>query len=178
MGPAIAIANLVTRTAWGALPAKARTPQRPEAVRFLVVHYSAMDADEQAAHRNCAGRVRGIQRYHMTSDQLTPGGASDIGYSWVVCKHGYVFKARGFRVLPAATGGANSFTQAVCFLGNDSAGRDDVTPKGRAAIREVLAFLERNAPNLEGVRGHRDFGSTTCPGAELYAFVKRLDSEL
>ena len=137
-----------------------------------------MDADERNRHSECAARVRGIQRYHMTSDQLTPGGASDIGYSWLVCKHGYVFKGRGFRVMPAATGGANSFTQAVCFLGNDSAGRDDVTQKGRQAIREVLAFLQRNAPNLEGVRGHRDFGATSCPGAELYAFSRRLDAEL
>jgi hypothetical protein len=147
-------------------------------VRFLVVHYSAMDADERDRHSECSARVRGIQRYHMTSDQLTPGGASDIGYSWLVCKHGYVFKGRGFRVIPAATGGANSYTQAVCFLGNDSVGRDDVTPKGRQAIREVLAFLQRNAPNLEGVRGHRDFGSTRCPGDELYRFVKLLDAEL
>lgn len=174
----MAIANLVTRKEWGAVAPKSRTPQAPEAVRFLVIHYSAMDADEQALHRNCAARVRGIQRYHMTSDQLTPGGAADIGYSFLVCKHGWVFKGRGFRVMPAATGGANSYTQAVCFLGNDTAGRDDVTPKGREAIREVLAFLKRNAKNLEGVRGHRDFGSTSCPGAELYAFARKLDSEL
>lgn len=172
------IANLVTRREWDAAPPKSRVPQSPDAVRFLVVHYSAMDADEQALHRNCAGRVRGIQRYHMTSDQLTPGGAADIGYSWVVCKHGWVFKGRGWRVLPAATGGANSYTVAVCFLGNDTANRDDVTPAGRKAIREVLAFVKRNGKNLQGVRGHRDFGSTSCPGAELYAFVQRLDREL
>ena len=172
------IRNLVTRTQWGALPAKSRTPQRPDAVRFLVVHYSAMDADEQALHRNCASRVRAIQRYHMTSDQLAPGGASDIGYTWVVCKHGYVFKGRGWRVMPAATGGANAFTVAVCFLGNDTVGRDDVTDKGRRAIRSVLEFCLRNAPRLEGVRGHRDFGSTACPGNELYRLVKQLDLEV
>ena len=172
------IERLVTRQAWGAVPARGFTPQRPEAVRFLVVHYSAMLADQRELHAECAMRVRGIQRYHMTSDQLAPGGASDIGYAWLVCRHGYVFKGRGFRRMPAATGGANSFTQAVCFLGGDKAGRDDVTPKGRAAIREVLAFLQRNAPRLEGVRGHRDYGATSCPGNELYAFVGRLDAEL
>lgn len=172
------IANLVTRKAWGAVPPKDRNAQDPAAVRFLVIHYSAMNADEREKHAECAARVRSIQRYHMTSDQLIPGGAADIGYSWLVCKHGYVFKGRGLRVRPAATGGANSFTQAVCFLGNDTAGRDDVTPKGRAAIRQVLAFLQRNCRNLEGVRGHRDFGSTACPGAELYAFARELDGEL
>lgn len=159
------------------MPAKARTPQNPAAVRFLVVHYSAMNADERELHAECAARVRGIQRYHMTSDQLTPGGASDIGYSWLVCRHGYVFKGRGWRVMPAATGGANSYTVAVCFLGNDTAGRADATPAARGAITHVAEFVRRNAPNFEGIRGHRDFGATTCPGDELYAFLQRLDAD-
>jgi hypothetical protein len=30
---------------------------------------------------------------------------------------------------------------------------------------------------LSGVRGHRDFMSTTCPGDELAAFARRLDRE-
>lgn len=174
----MAIPRLVTRAGWKALPPKARTPQAPADVELLVVHYSGMDADEQDAHANCAGRVRGIQRFHMTSDQLAPGGASDIGYSWLVCRHGYVFKGRGWRVRPAATRGANAISVAVCFLGNDSAGRRDVTPAARQAIREVLAFVRRNAPNLEHVRGHRDFNPTACPGDELYSFVRELDEEL
>jgi len=173
----IRIRNLVTRKEWGARPPSAITPLAPAAVRFLVVHYSAMDADERRRHSECAARVRGIQRYHQTSDQLAPGGAADVGYNWLVCRHGYVFVGRGWRRRSAATGPANGFSVAVCFLGNDSAGRDDVTPRGRRAIRDVLAFCERNAPNLEGVRGHRDFMSTSCPGDELYAFVHRLNRE-
>ena len=61
---------------------------------------------------------------------------------------------------------------------SDRAGRRDVTPAAREAYRSLVRFCSRNAPNLEGVRGHRDCGSTTCPGAELYAFVQVLDSEL
>lgn len=169
------IPKLVTREEWGALSPAAVTSLPAAAIRFLVVHYSAMDADERDDHAECAGRVRGIQRYHMTSDQLTPGGASDIAYNWLVCRHGYVFKGRGFAVRSAATGPANGFTVAVCFLGNDSAGRADVTPLARRALRDLLVFVDRNAPNLEGVRGHRDFMSTSCPGDELYGFVRVLD---
>lgn len=170
-----AIRNRVPRSKWGARPRKCRTPQAPAVVRYLVVHYSAMDADEQDEHANCAARVRGIQRYHQESDQLAPGGACDIGYTWLVCRHGYTFVGRGWRTLPAATGAANAYTVAVCFLGNDTPGRRDVTPEARAAIRDLRGWVREHAPNFEGVRGHRDFMSTSCPGDELYALVRALN---
>lgn len=170
--------HLVTRRQWGARPPRAIVRQSASAVRFLVVHYSAMLADAQDDHAKCGPRVLAIQRYHMTSDQLTPGGASDIGYTWLVCRHGFVFKGRGWGRRPAATGGANSYTVAACFLGGDRANRRDVTPAAREAYRELVRFCRRNGPNLEGVRGHRDFMQTTCPGAELYRFCKLLDAEL
>lgn len=163
------IAKLVTRSAWGARPPKAVVALPPERVRYLVVHYSAANADEQALHRNCAARVRGIQAFHMDSR-----GWNDIAYNWLVCKHGYVFRGRGWRVKSAATGAANAYTVAVCFLGDDTAGRDDVTASGRAAIRQVFAFMLRNTTHPFAVRGHRDFMATSCPGDELYAFARGL----
>lgn len=162
--------DVVTRKDWGARRPRGTPPLAPEAVEFLVVHYSAADADEQALHRNCAGRVRGIQNYHMDHN-----GWADIAYHWLVCKHGYVFRGRGWRTMGAATYGANSRTVAVCFLGDDTAGRDDVTAAGRDAIATLWEFVQRNAPNVQGVRGHRDFYNTACPGDELYRYVQRLD---
>ncbi len=171
------IARLVTRRQWGARPPRYVVRLAPELVRFLVLHYSGMDADEQADHANCAGRVRGIQRYHTSPTPQDPTKPwADIAYNWIVCKHGYVFRGRGWLARSAATGPANGFSVAVCFLGDDSAGRDDVTELGRDAIREVLAFVKRNAPNLEGVRGHRDFMSTTCPGDQLARFAHSLNA--
>jgi hypothetical protein len=167
--------NFVTRREWRARAPTCSTPIEASAIRFLVVHYTAMNADEQALHKNCAARVRGIQRYHMESDQLAPGGACDIGYTWVFCKHGAIFQGRGWKKRPAATGAANSYTLAACFLGNDTAGRDDVTDKGRAALRRIVAFMEARCRNMEGVRGHRDFMATACPGDQLYRYVKTLD---
>ena len=174
----MAIARIVTRREWRAASPKAIVRQDPADVRYLVVHYSAMSSDQRDRHAECAERVRAIQHYHMTSDQLTPGGASDIGYSWLVCRHGYVFRGRGWRRLPAATGGANAFTVAACFLGGDKVGRRDVTDAAREAYRELVRFCDRNGPSFAGVRGHRDFGPTSCPGDELYRFVKLLDAEV
>lgn len=173
-----AIPNLIPRRQWGAKQPKCRTPQPTLAVRFLVVHYSAMLADQEDDHAKCASRVLAIQHFHMTSDQLAPGGACDIGYTWLVCRHGFVFQGRGWRTRQAATNEANGFSVAVCFLGGDHAGRKDVTEPARRAIRSLRDFCLEHAPNFEGVKGHRDYAQTRCPGNELYAFVQVLNREL
>ncbi len=162
--------NLVTRGAWGARPPTRVDPLNHAQVTHLVVHYSASDADEQSDHAKCAGRVRGIQNYHMDTH-----GWNDIAYNWLVCKHGYIFRGRGFGVRSAATGPANGFTYACCFLGDDTKGRADATPAARAAITEVRDFVKRNCENYENAKGHRDYMSTSCPGDELYAFVHTLN---
>ena len=148
--------NLVYRKQWGARAPVQRTALAAAAVRYFVVHYSAADADEQANHAICAARVKGIQRYHMDTQ-----GWSDIAYNWLVCKHGYIFRGRGWKVRSAATGEANDYTVACCFLGDDTANRDDVTAAGREAIYEVWRFVGDRAPNLQDARGHRDFMPTS-----------------
>lgn len=164
--------KVIYRSRWGARPPRARTPLPASAVDALVIHYSASGADEQADHRNCAARVRGIQRYHMDTQ-----GWADIAYNWLVCRHGHIFQGRGWGVRSAATGEANSHTVAVCFLGNDTPGRADVTPEAKAAIREVYEFVKRRTPRRIVARGHRDYMATSCPGDELYRFLKTLRPE-
>ena len=164
--------KVVSRKQWGARPPKQRTLLAVSAVDALVVHYSASNADEQALHENCAGRVRAIQTYHMDGQDW-----SDIAYNWLVCKHGSIFRGRGWPVMPAATYGHNRHTVAICFLGNDTKGRADVTKEAERAIREVYAFVKARTPQDIGATGHRDFVATSCPGDELYAFVESLDRE-
>jgi N-acetylmuramoyl-L-alanine amidase len=137
-------------------------------VRGVAVHYSGMNADEQRLHANCAARVRGMQRYHMeTRDWL------DIAYNHVFCRHGYVFVGRDFGVRSAANGtkDANDGFFAVCFLGDDSVGRADVTPEARRALEGLIAEYRRRYPEAREVRPHSDFFATACPGDELRALI-------
>lgn len=140
-------------------------------IRGVAVHYSGMDADEQRLHRNCAARVRGMQRYHM-EDQ----GWLDIAYNLVFCGHGHVFVGRGFGARSAANGTkeANDRYFAVCFLGDDSEGRADVTPDARRALRQLIAEYRRRYPRATEVRPHSDFFATECPGDELRALISGL----
>lgn len=159
--------RIVTRQAWQARPPAHQVPLAPTAIRELVFHYTAANADEQADHVNCARRVRGIQAFHMDSR-----GWADIAYSFIVCKHGYVFEGRGWDVRTAATGTANDWTLAACFLGDDTAGRDDVTLAGREAMLDVARAFRQRYGQHRKFSGHRDHMSTACPGDEIYKYIR------
>jgi hypothetical protein len=90
-------------------------------------------------------------------------------------RHGYVFVGRGFGVRTAANGtkSANDRYFAVCFLGDDTAGRADVTPKAYAALGELLRSYDRRIPRPIEVRPHSDFVATPCPGEELRRYISR-----
>lgn len=156
--------KIVTRSAWGAEAPDCTSPV--PAIRVIAVHYSAADSDEQSNHANCASRVKGIQRFHMETR-----GWCDIAYNFLVCKHGFIFTGRGWDNRSGATGDANDFSIAICFLGDDTANRDDVTDEGRAALSEFLRVATGVKFPGAAVKGHRDFMSTACPGNELYKFV-------
>jgi N-acetylmuramoyl-L-alanine amidase len=98
------------------------------------------------------------------------------GNSHLVCRHGYVFVGRGFGVRSAANGTnfANDHYFAVCFLGDDSAGRADVTPEARRALDQLIAEYRRRYPRARQVRPHSDFVATACPGDELRRLISRL----
>jgi hypothetical protein len=159
--------QLVSRAGWGARPPRNRQSLDRSAQRGTAVHYTASDADEQASHANCAGRVRGIQQFHMDGN-----GWADIAYSFLACKHGTVYEGRGRGIRTAAQGtdAGNDGYHAVCFLGDDTAGRDDVTDAGRQAIADAVRHCNAWA-GVDEVRPHSSFKATACPGDQLRAFV-------
>lgn len=158
--------KVVSRAQWGAHPPKSTPVKISSAPEGIFVHYTGSDSDEQSDHAKCAGRVKGIQEFHQGPSR----GWNDIAYSFLVCKHGVVYEGRGWGVQGAHTLNYNSVAHAVCFLGNDSVGRDDVTDEGRAALAAVIneSFAKGYAKK---VRGHRDVNSTSCPGDELWNWV-------
>lgn len=163
--------NRVTRKAWGARPPACSSLLKRSEVQGIAVHYSASNADEQADHKNCAARVRGIQNYHMTSK-----GWCDVAYSFLVCKHGYIYVGRGWfnRTAANGTNSGNSAYLAVCFLGDDTKNRDDVTDAGREAFLRVFKRFKVWYGRTPTLRPHSSFTSTSCPGDELRRWIATL----
>jgi hypothetical protein len=156
--------KMYSRQEWGARPPKETTPLPWEKIDALVIHYSAAFTDEFPDY---VQRVKGIQNYHMDTQ-----GWNDIAYNYLVARNGDIFTGRGWEVMSAATLHNNDHTQAICFLGADKAGRDDVTDNGRRSISQLIFAAEALAKKKFKITGHRDWVSTDCPGDELYAFVQ------
>lgn len=130
----------------------------------LVVHYDGNNQDlANKSHDACHSYWKAIRRYHMDSN-----GWLDIGYSFAVCPHGYVLEGRGWQHEQAAQPGGNTTWTSVTFMSGDS---EKPTTAQVNAFKELRDYLHRKGLS-SGLRGHRDFICTSCPGEILYSMVK------
>jgi hypothetical protein len=146
---------------WGASGAGFANPQNG-----LVVHYDS--ANQGLANKNhtaCRTYWKNTRKFHMGPAR----GWADIGYSFAACPHGYVLEGRGVRHVQAAQPGGNSTWYSCTFMSGPS---ERPTSAQIKAFQELRSWLRTNYGVGTGIRGHRDFSSTSCPGNILYAMVK------
>ncbi|GGK24838.1 hypothetical protein GCM10011583_66140 [Streptomyces camponoticapitis] len=162
--------KLVTRAQWGARAYRTPSGATPygRARKGVKVHYLG-SAYSDRTHDKCAAYVRSLQNSHMDGN-----GWSDIGYSFVVCTHGYSFEGRGLKRRNSANGNTslNDQDYAVCALVGSS-GLTQPTDPQLNGIRDTIEYCREKGPAGDWLGGHRDGYATTCPGGPLYAWVKK-----
>lgn len=151
---------LLTRDEIGLRPPRRRTPFR---ATEDICHYAGpspwagADTSSPSAfrdstdHNRCASIWRSFQAYHMDVH-----GWDDIAYTSGVCPHGVRFEGRGPGIKTAATGDANAFGSATCYIAGDD---DPLTDEGKAAY-----FDEANRLGVPIEHVHHDFMQTSCAG--------------
>lgn len=157
--------KLIRRSAWRARYGRGPTTITPER-GGVTVHYEGGGKLTGRPHSTCAARVRGIENYHVNHQ-----GWQGIAYSYLACEHGYVFEGRGLGHRTAANG-TNSGNQnwyAVCALIGDA---DPLSDGLLTALRDAIDYMRAHGAGRR-INGHRDHLSTSCPGARLYAWVKK-----
>lgn len=149
--------DIVTRTGWDARP--------PTSVKRITVPTPELWLHHTATDQHGPGGVRAIQNFHMDTR-----GWSDIAYSFLVDDDGTIYEGRGPAVAGAHTHGHNTVSHAICVMGN----YQNVHPT-ETSIRSVARLVRHGHQHgwwperLTG--GHRDVGSTSCPGRYLYARI-------
>ncbi len=184
---------IVSRAAWGANEAIRRAaPSYASAVRFSIVHHTAGRSTYTRAE--AAAIVRGIQLYHVQSN-----GWNDIGYNFLVDRFGTIYEGRhggiDRNVVGAHARGFNTGSTGIALIGTHVNTRP--SPAALEALTNLLAWRldlahvdpsalvtvlsggsERFRPNvpvaLRRVSGHRDTGSTECPGDALYGQLESI----
>ncbi|MFM9703581.1 N-acetylmuramoyl-L-alanine amidase [Streptomyces galilaeus] len=161
--------KLVTRSQWGArayrTPNGATPYSRPR--RGVKLHYLGTPYTDRT-HDRCDDYVRQLQAQHMDGN-----GWSDIGYSFLVCTHGYVYEGRGLKRRNSANGSTtlNDQDYAVCLL----VGSSELTKPTSAQLdgtRDAIEYCRTSGPAGTWLGGHRDGYATACPGDVVYAWVK------
>lgn len=162
--------KLVSRTAWGARAYRTPNGATPysRTRRGVKLHYLGTPYADRP-HDRCPAYVRQIQAQHMDGN-----GWSDIGYSFVVCTHGYVYEGRGLRRRNSANGGTslNEQDYAVCLLVGSS-GLTEPTVAQLHGTRDAIDYCRGSGPAGAWLGGHRDGYATTCPGNAIYAWAKQ-----
>lgn len=180
------LGTVVTRPGWGADErwrsggVSYMTPQA------LVVHHTVTRNDYTQAE--APGLIRAVYAYHTKSR-----GWDDIGYNVIVDRFGRVYEGRygGFTrgVIGTHTAGFNSQTLGVSLLGNfeeadtpapvvDALSRAGAWMAERWKLdpRSRVTLTSKGSPRFpRGARvtvsrmpGHRDLGTTACPGRYAY----------
>jgi hypothetical protein len=114
--------------------------------------------------------VRNIQGYHMNSN-----GWSDIGYHYLVDQQGRIYAANPVDRRGAHVGGHNTGNIGISFLGNYQSLQP--TDKQLMSAGKLIRHLSGKygiSPSATTVKGHRDQGSTACPGNHLYAELDQI----
>ncbi|XP_052805656.1 peptidoglycan-recognition protein SC2-like [Mya arenaria] len=156
--------HIVTRSQWGARPAKTHSTMHVPVNEFFIHHTETPACTDMTA---CKTRVRSIQNYHMDSN-----GWSDIGYSFLVGEDGNVYEGRGWSYVGAHTQNYNSIAFAASMIGS----YDSHLPNAKAltAVKNLIACGIQLGKIRSTYRlyGHRDAGQTSCPGDRLYAEIQ------
>jgi hypothetical protein len=177
--------QIITRAQWGANESWSGTPTYASAARFAVVHHTA--GTNPARQSDVPAIIRGIYRYHTQAL-----GWKDIGYNFLVDPWGRVFEGRrggvDRAVIGAHAAGYNTGSIGVsaigCFDSNACGNSAAVRRSMLDGIDRILAWkfdihdidpygsVTANSRRLPTIVGHRDVGSTACPGNRLFTFVR------
>ena len=106
--------------------------------------------------------VRNIQAFHQGPTRKW----ADIAYSCLVAPTGEIFKGRGWGKQGAHAKGHNSSSIGIAYIGD---GRTLPPVEALASIAWLGDEADRRFGTLRRV-GHRDVGSTVCPGDALHGW--------
>lgn len=184
---------------WASYNSDCGSGPKTSTVTGMVVHHTA-GANGYSAEA-VPGILRGIWYYHVQSR-----GWCDVAYNFFVDRFGQVWEGRHGGIDKAIIGGHtfgfNTYTSGVAQLGNfDTTGSPSamtratgalvgwklslhgVDPSGKTTyVNSASTTASDGTPpggkkTLSSVVGHRDLGSTSCPGANTYAQLGRIRAD-
>jgi len=175
--------KIYSRAQWGA----DERIRHKSSLRYYEVHAGFVHHTVNAnnySRDEVPGILRSIYAYHVKSR-----GWSDIGYNFLVDRFGRIWEGRAGGVdrpvVGAHTLGYNDNSFAMSAIGNFELTNPSVAMveaygalfAWKLSLHGVPALAKKRwvtSRNFPAINGHRDAGSTACPGKHLYAKIPQI----
>ncbi|XP_055905697.1 peptidoglycan-recognition protein SC2-like [Eupeodes corollae] len=157
--------NIIKKAEWGGLTAVAKNALENN-LQYVVIHHSA------GAYCNttekCKEQMRNMQSYHMNTL-----GWDDIGYNFGIGADGNIYEGRGFGIQGAHASSWNGKSIGIMFIGNynDHTPTDSQILKANELLTEAVS--QGHLSSNYTLYGHRQVGSTECPGNKLFKEIQK-----
>lgn len=133
-------------------------------INEIIIHHSGFTSSNDAQHDyNCIVESHFLRRF------------KGVGYHYVICRNGRLFKGRDLVYAGAHCKGHNSYSVGICLVGDFSDGSSP-TSEQLYTLRLLIQFLT-SAYNIKSIKPHSYYRATLCPGSFLVDLCKQLDSE-
>ncbi|BDS12355.1 peptidoglycan recognition protein family protein [Aureispira anguillae] len=122
-----------------------------DVITQIIVHHSAS-----------IGQIaEDYARYHVLSK-----GWAAIAYHFIIEKDGTIIQGNPLTNISNHTAGQNTKSIGICLSGNFNL--EQPSPKQLKSLKKLIHHLRNQLPQALAVYGHKDHGSTSCPGTNLY----------
>ena len=180
---------IVLRAAWGGDLVPPRTRPAYGEVNLAVVHHT--ESANEYTQAQAPGVVLAITKFHRDTR-----GWNDVGYNFLVDRFGTIYEGRAggveLPVIGAHAQGFNGVSTGISVIGSFTASEPPaaaldavarliawrlplagIPVSGQVTVTSgggsLAKFRSGAAVTLPRICGHRDVGSTDCPGDRLYA---------
>ncbi len=176
--------SIFSRGQWGADESMRDGSPKYYEVHAGFVHHTV--TQNSYSRSDVPGILRSIYAYHTRSR-----GWSDIGYNFLVDRFGQIWEGRAGGVnrpvVGAHTLGYNEYSFAMSAMGNFETKQPTSAMVGaygslfawKLSLHGVSAASTSQkvgSKTFQAINGHRDAGSTACPGKNLYAKLPTIRS--
>lgn len=126
-------------------------------IRRIIFHHSASPVSTT---------LEKIREWHVGR------GWSDIGYHFVIERHGLIRHGRSVEKVGAHAEGANEDSIGVCITGDNTSDTQGWHMDQIDAAQRLVDAILLLWPEAE-ILGHRDIKATECPGLEIREVIQR-----
>ncbi|MGO3846495.1 peptidoglycan recognition protein family protein [Agrococcus casei] len=173
---AVSRPSIISTSGWGAAAARGSISMS-STPRNIVVHHMASSNSTGTSRSAALAIAKQVQGWHFAN------GWVDTGQHFSVSRGGYILEGRhrtieglnNGSVFPvgAHVGGHNSTSLGIETEGNFMS-TQPTTAEWNALVALIAYLCQTYGLGVNSIKGHRDFGSTSCPGDAFYPRLQEL----